>query len=313
MPVRMIREGILTSRKVCALTFGAEVFYRRLMSIADDFGRYQADTLELLSKLYAMHMVAEDTPEKPRPADIERWLLECVKVGLIVVYEVAGRRYLEIASFGQQLRAKKSKFPEPPANAGECEQREEPAKQLLANASNGKQMQETAHLGGGGSGVGDDISALTVRNAPEVREPVDKACGQPPLAEVWQELAGVPPNAPTADVLAKLLQEGCAVAHLRVAWEVARERKPSPQRIPVAYVAPIVREAMAGKLAVQRAARGEKPAQTHAWMHDDEALLAKARDAGVHARPGETYEDLRRRVGQALEVRAVDKLSTGAR
>ena len=39
MPNRMIREELLTCEKVNELSFGAEIFYRRLMSVADDFGR----------------------------------------------------------------------------------------------------------------------------------------------------------------------------------------------------------------------------------------------------------------------------------
>jgi hypothetical protein len=42
MPVRILREGILTSERVDTLSPAAEVFYRRLMSVVDDFGRFSA-------------------------------------------------------------------------------------------------------------------------------------------------------------------------------------------------------------------------------------------------------------------------------
>ncbi len=42
MPVRLIRPGILSSLRVNRLTEGQEVFYRRLLSVVDDFGRYDA-------------------------------------------------------------------------------------------------------------------------------------------------------------------------------------------------------------------------------------------------------------------------------
>jgi hypothetical protein len=42
MPSRLLREGILDSEAVNALSFAAEVFYRRLMSVVDDFGRPRA-------------------------------------------------------------------------------------------------------------------------------------------------------------------------------------------------------------------------------------------------------------------------------
>ncbi len=39
MPNRIIREGILTSEAVNSLSWEAEVFFRRLLSVVDDFGR----------------------------------------------------------------------------------------------------------------------------------------------------------------------------------------------------------------------------------------------------------------------------------
>lgn len=42
MPNRILREGILTSPNVARLGWAEEVFYRRLMSVVDDFGRYYA-------------------------------------------------------------------------------------------------------------------------------------------------------------------------------------------------------------------------------------------------------------------------------
>jgi hypothetical protein len=36
MPNRILRAGIITSDRVNALDFGAEVFYRRLMSAVDE-------------------------------------------------------------------------------------------------------------------------------------------------------------------------------------------------------------------------------------------------------------------------------------
>src|SRR5690606_33624040 len=43
MPNRILREGILTSPRIAKLGWPEEVFYRRLMSVVDDFGRYYAD------------------------------------------------------------------------------------------------------------------------------------------------------------------------------------------------------------------------------------------------------------------------------
>ena len=55
MPNRILREGILDSDRVNKLSWGAEVFYRRLMSVVDDFGRFDARIDLLKSKLYPLN------------------------------------------------------------------------------------------------------------------------------------------------------------------------------------------------------------------------------------------------------------------
>lgn len=107
MPNRILREGILESERIHRISPMAELFYRRLMSIADDYGRYACDVPVLLSRCY---------PRRPTWADEETvslWIEECREVGLILVYEVQNRKYLEICDFRQQLRAKDSKCPAP--------------------------------------------------------------------------------------------------------------------------------------------------------------------------------------------------------
>ena len=51
MPDRIVRQGILTSDRVNQLDWGAECFYRRLMSIVDDYGRYDARPAVLRAQL----------------------------------------------------------------------------------------------------------------------------------------------------------------------------------------------------------------------------------------------------------------------
>lgn len=113
MPERIIRPGILTSEAVNELSWGAEVFYRRLMSIVDDYGRYDARPKILLAQLYALQL------DRVRTADVEIWLQECVSVGLIICYTHENKPYLEVARFNQRTRSA-SKWPAPPATDGEA-------------------------------------------------------------------------------------------------------------------------------------------------------------------------------------------------
>lgn len=111
MPGRYVREEILSSEKVAKLSFAAEVFYRRLMSIVDDYGRYESNPAVLRARLYPLQV------DQVRTEDVAGWLAEVSKE-LVAVYAVGGKRYLQILNFKQQIRAK-SKYPAP---EGESEQ-----------------------------------------------------------------------------------------------------------------------------------------------------------------------------------------------
>lgn len=114
MPNRIIRETILTSDKVEALDPGAEVFYRRLLSKVDDYGRYDARPSILRASLYPLRL------DRVREADCTRWMAACQKAGLIVLYVDANKPYLAVANTGWQARSP-SKYPEP-TDANICAQ-----------------------------------------------------------------------------------------------------------------------------------------------------------------------------------------------
>lgn len=107
MPNRILREGILDSQAVNSLSPGAEVFYRRLMSVVDDFGLFDGRLPVLKGRLYAVQ------GERVQERDLSRWIAECEKVNLIRTYSVAGAPYIQFHKLGEP-RAKKPKFPLPP-------------------------------------------------------------------------------------------------------------------------------------------------------------------------------------------------------
>lgn len=109
MPNRILREGILTSERVARLGWPAEVFYRRLMSVVDDFGRYYATPMLLRAACYPLHL------DKVSDSDIGKWLAVCAEADLVRVYPAEdGKRYLQMLDFRQQVRATASKFPKMP-------------------------------------------------------------------------------------------------------------------------------------------------------------------------------------------------------
>ncbi len=106
MPTRILREGILTSSRINALSPLAELFYRRLMTVADDYGRYHASPGTLRGACWPT------CPERVTEKQIVEWLDECSSGSrpLLGLYEVEGLRYLEILNFSQRTRSP-SKFP----------------------------------------------------------------------------------------------------------------------------------------------------------------------------------------------------------
>jgi hypothetical protein len=109
MPNRILRDGINSSARVNALSLGAEVFYRRLMSVVDDFGRYHGSVVTLRGACWPTN------PDKIREKDLSKWLNEVLKGDepLVKTYNVSGAVYVEIQDFGQPTRSK-SRFPDPP-------------------------------------------------------------------------------------------------------------------------------------------------------------------------------------------------------
>ena len=110
MPKRLLREGILESRAVNSLSEAGEILYRRLMSIVDDYGRFEADPDLIRARCF--------------PLQLERWPTSRVTSvftelhrdsPLVTVYYGGDKTYFQINKFNQRLQAK-SRYPSPVLN-----------------------------------------------------------------------------------------------------------------------------------------------------------------------------------------------------
>ena len=145
MPNRLIKESITTSEDIDVLSAGAEILFYRLMVKADDFGIYYGNAKLIRSNCFPLRV--DDVP-----ADyVEEWLKELDRAGLIIRYEAPdGRIYLKFSKWEkhQQIRSKKSKFP----------QFDDNCKQIKADDINGYQM------------ISDDIkNNQMISNAPVIQ------------------------------------------------------------------------------------------------------------------------------------------------
>jgi hypothetical protein len=95
------------SDKIKLLSVHAERFFVRLIMKADDYGCLFANISLLKASLFPLML------DGVREADISRWMAECQKAGLIVLYEATGKRYLQIQDFRQRLDKAKNKYPLP--------------------------------------------------------------------------------------------------------------------------------------------------------------------------------------------------------
>ena len=106
MPNRYVREAAIKSKAVNSLSWQGEVFWRRLLNLVDDFGRYPADPDVLRADVFPRQL------ERVREADIPRLLAECEKAGLLFRFEADAKWFLVMNQW-EQGRAKKSRYPEP--------------------------------------------------------------------------------------------------------------------------------------------------------------------------------------------------------
>lgn len=199
MPNRILREGILTSEAVDSLSNPAEVFYRRLMSVIDDFGRYYAKPSLLRAACYPLRL------DKVTDMDVVKFLAELCNTKpcpLALVYEVEGKQFLQLLKFRQQVRAKKSKFPDPPSHAAQMHS------ERIADA----------HLDGGGGGdvVEDEDGGDKGENRSTVST---SACPHQEIIALYHE------HLPMGRQVNPRLWKGTRAKHLQARWREDPERQ----------------------------------------------------------------------------------------
>ena len=108
MPDRIIKESSCTSDTLNQLSDFEERFWWRLTVNCDDYGRCDARPAILKSKLFPL---ADGKTHK----DMEKALTALASVGLVKVYQVDGRPFLQVVKWDkhQRIRAKRSKYPSP--------------------------------------------------------------------------------------------------------------------------------------------------------------------------------------------------------
>ena len=113
MPNRILKESICTSDTVAALaSVEAETLFYRLLVTVDDFGCYDGRTSVIRARCFPLAL------DRVSPTDIDNWMSDLERVGLLTRYESDGRPYICMAKWmnHQRLRATRRRWPEPPVN-----------------------------------------------------------------------------------------------------------------------------------------------------------------------------------------------------
>jgi hypothetical protein len=105
VPNRIIRDTALSSKKLASLSGDGERLFWRLVMVADDYGRFDADIPVVLAACFPRQF------HKIKPKHLSAWLKELVKAGLVIHYSVNGDEIGQIYNWIQRVRANKSKFP----------------------------------------------------------------------------------------------------------------------------------------------------------------------------------------------------------
>lgn len=114
MPNRVIKESICDSERINQLSPLEEITFYRLLVNADDYGCFDAREMVVKSRLFPLKEI--------KPADVKKLLARLAEVGLIRLYTVAGKAYLQVNKWSehQRLRVSRHKYPTPD-DADECE------------------------------------------------------------------------------------------------------------------------------------------------------------------------------------------------
>lgn len=124
MPIRYLKPGVRDSEAIDALTPLAENLFYRLLVTVDDFGRYDARPAMIKSHCFPIK-------DGVTIRKCEELLAELMAAGLIALYSVDAKPFLQMLKWDNVPRAKESKFP---ACEDTCAQMYADAQHAHANA-----------------------------------------------------------------------------------------------------------------------------------------------------------------------------------
>ena len=111
MPNRILKDSIITSKKVGGLSDFHFRLWAYLIVYADDYGRAPADPELLKGQVFTRRKGVTET-------QIREGLSALANAGMIEIYDVDGESYLYFPNWQnhQRIQAKRAKYPNPPSS-----------------------------------------------------------------------------------------------------------------------------------------------------------------------------------------------------
>lgn len=260
MPNRLLKEGIVDSSAIDALSAEEEVFFYRLLVVSDDFGRMDARLPILKSKCFPL----KDAPKMLEK--IDGWLRSLVRQKLISRYQIDDKPYLQILKWEQRIRSK-GKYPS------------SDGAQIIDDCqTNDSKLQSNDGLGLGlglGKGKGKGMGVQSPTGFEQFWSAYDKKIGKQNAIKEWKKLT----------ISDELLQKIVTKANL-VAKTVDVQFRKDPERW-------LKGHHWEDEIVVKTQ---DKPMQR--WDATLEGVMAKGRELGILPKPGETEGQYRERVKQ---------------
>jgi uncharacterized protein YlbG (UPF0298 family) len=301
---RNIKPGFYTNEDLAECSVWARYIFPGLWMMADREGRLEYRPKKIKGELLRF----DEQAAEPLLEELQRW-------GFIEIYEVSGRKFIQILTF--------SKHQNPHHREAESELPPPPSLRLAPVANQSKPeadwgYQDTEAQGEPEESPGIDDEDVTCQGGPAVLIPdsgfSDSGSPSEALAVDQPDAPGEMPTPPVPNSRAAAISllmrrsgvEGCNSANpivqdwaanpavtddlLLTAADMAKARdvvRPGPK-----YLAPIVQQLLNPKPA--------KPKQD-GWDRSEAGIQRKAREMGVQARGGESWDQLKARVWDAVD------------
>ena len=139
MPNRILKESICQSEEINKLTWFEEAFFYRLIVACDDYGRFDGRIKIIKGTCFPLKEIKD--------REIQEGLDHMCAAGLIRLYTVDDRPYLEMVTWSkhQRIRNQRSKYPSPALNSN-SRTVDSNSPQLAADCRNSPQLAADCRL-----------------------------------------------------------------------------------------------------------------------------------------------------------------------